>query len=211
LIENFSRTYETHLRNRTNPVDVFSTKCRIVLHHANTSLLASKRKDLLSTRRWYPQLVHKETTCSCRFARSSPEMDLIETIRAPSPASELIPQPASSVGSVTQSRLPFTSCSFTWTRESGYCPKWRLFGQVLRVSFSMLVARVQSSRRAMPTGSNMALFSIPCILVPSRHNAASLLRRHFCSECSEYHGRTRFPRLASRCPPAAQYASSTAE
>src|SRR5580658_11156972 len=38
------------------------------------------------------------------------------------------------------------------------------------------------------------------ILTPSRHNAASLLWSHCCSECSEYHSGTRFPAASLPLP-----------
>ena len=76
FIENISPTHRTQLRHRSNPVDLFSIQCGIVLHSANTPLPlespnSSGNRIHLSTRRCYPQLVHRKTTCSCRFNRSS--------------------------------------------------------------------------------------------------------------------------------------------
>jgi hypothetical protein len=45
FIENLPTMHGTELRHRTNPVNVFSSKCRIVLHPANTSFPLTGQPD----------------------------------------------------------------------------------------------------------------------------------------------------------------------
>ena len=50
FIEDLSTTHRTQLRCRSKPVDLFSTKCGIVLHVADTSLSQSVESSLPSER-----------------------------------------------------------------------------------------------------------------------------------------------------------------